>query len=365
MYQPKPFFDITSDLVEACRTSTDQLTDFNVGSVVRTLLESQAVGLEDLYIAFNQGVQEAIPSALYAAFDFQRLPAVRARGKLRITISQAGSDFVLPSGTLFSTAGGDANFESDESLTIAAGQTVGEVSAVCTTSGVVGNVPSNTITLLTGASLTVQSVTNPIAFSQGADLESDAQMKARFQAFIGSIARATPASLDYAARNQKRYNEDGTILEQVARVAIQEFAGYVRIFIYNGSGSTSDALVNQVQLAIDGYYDAVNEVTIPGYRSAGVFVWVGAMAEKPVTVTASVDLLPGYGATSAMELAVRTSLEYAIRTSRSGEPLTVARMQNAVLSVPGVRDVVITPAQSIDCAANEALIPSAVTIQWT
>ena len=365
MYQPKPFFDIAADLVEVCRTSSEDLTDFNVGSVVRTLLESQAVGLEDLYIAFNEGVQEAIPAALYAAFDMQRLPAVRARGKLRITIAESASDFTLPAGALFSTAGGEANFESDEPLTIAAGQTVGEVSAVCTSSGVVGNVPSNTITLLTGASLSVQSVTNPIAFSQGADQESDAQMKARFQAFIASIARATPASLEYAARVQKRYNEDGTILEQVARVALQEFAGYVRLFIYNGSGSTSDALVDQVQLAIDGYYDPVNEATIPGYRAAGVFVWVGAMAEKPVSVTAAVDLLPGYGATTAMESAVRTALEYAVRTSPSGEPLTVARMQNAALSVPGVRDVVITPAQSIDCAANEALIPSAVTIQWT
>jgi uncharacterized phage protein gp47/JayE len=365
MYQPKAFFDIASDMVEACRTSSDDLTDFNIGSVVRTLLEAHATGIEDLYIAFSQGVQDAIPAALYAAFDFERLPAANARGKIRVTITGSVADFVLPAGSRLSTAGGEANFETDAELTILAGETVGEVSAVCMTSGVVGNVPANTITLLTGASLSVLAVTNPIAFSQGSDVESDAQMKARFQAFISSIARATPASLEYAARVQKIYNDDGTILEQVARVAIQEYAGYVRLFIYNGSGSTSNALVDQVQKAIDGYYDPTTESTVPGYRAAGVFVWVGAMAEKSVSLTASVNLLPGYGPTATMETAVRTALEYAIRTSPSGEPLTVAKLQNAVLATPGVRDVLITPAQSIACAANEALIPGTLTIQWT
>lgn len=364
MYEPKPFFDITSDLVEACRTSTDELTDFNVGSVVRTLLESHAVGLEDLYIAFNQGVQEAIPAALYAALDFQRLPAVRARGKLRITINPSVSDFTLLAGTRFSTAGGEANFEADADMIIQAGQTVGEISVVCITSGVIGNVPANTITILTGTSLAVLSVTNPLSFSQGADVESDAQMKARFQAFIASIARATPASLEYAARSQKIYADDGTILEQVERVAVQEYAGYVRLFIYSGSGA-SDQLVDQVQQVIDGYYDDVNEVIVGGYRAAGVFVLVGAMSTKNVDITAEIDLLPGYAPNTAMDTAVRTAIDYAIRTHPSGQALTVARLQNAILAVPGVQDVEITPAQSIPCAAAEALLPGTVSLTWT
>lgn len=364
MYQPKPFFDIAADLVEGCRTSTDELTDFNVGSITRVLLESQAVGLEDLYIAFNQGVQEAIPAALYAAFDFERLPASRSRGKVRVTITPLSSDFVLAPGARFSTAGGEANFESDEELTITAGNTVGDVSVVCVVSGVVGNVPSNTITLYTGAALEILSVTNPLSFSQGADQESDAQMKARFQAFIASIARATPASLEYAARSQKRYNDDGTILEQVERVAVQEYAGYVRLFIYSGSGA-SDELVEQVQRVIDGYYDDTNEVIVGGYRAAGVFVLVGAMTTKTVDIAAAVDLLPGYTSNTDMDTAVRSAIDYAIRTHPSGQALTVSRLQNAILAVPGVKDVLVTPAQSIPCAAAEALLPGTVTLTWT
>ena len=364
MYQPKTFLEITADMVEACRASSDQLTDFNVGSVVRTLLESQAVGLEDFYIAVNQAIQEAIPASLYAAFDFQRLPAAVSRGKIRVTITAQGADFILPAGSALSTAGGEVNFVTDEELTISAGQTVGEVPAVCTTAGVVGNVPGNTITILVGSNLSVQSVTNPMAFVAGSDGESDQAMKARFVAYIASIARATPASLEYAARSQKRYDAEGNIIEAVERVAVQEFAGYVRLFIYSGSGA-SDELVEQVQRVIDGYYDDTNEVIVGGYRAAGVFVLVGAMATKTVDISATVDLLPGYTSNTAMDTAVRTAIDYAIRTHPSGQALTVARLQNAILAVPGVQDVLITPAQSIPCAAAEALLPGTVSLTWT
>lgn len=364
MYQPKTFLEITADMVEACRATSDQLTDFNVGSVVRTLLESQAVGLEDFYIAVNQAIQDAIPASLYAAFDFQRLPAAVARGKVRVTIAAQGTDFTLPAGSALSTAGGEVNFETEDDLLILAGDTVGEVAAVCTTAGVVGNVPVNTITILLGANLSVQSVTNPMSFSMGSDGESDQAMKARFVAFVASIARATPASLEYAARAQKRYDAEGNILEAVERVAVQEYAGYVRLFIYSGSGA-SDELVEQVQRIIDGYYDDTNEVIVGGYRAAGVYVLVGAMSTKNVDITAAINLLPGYASTTAMDAAVRSAIDYAIRTHPSGQALTVAKLQNAILAVPGVQDVTITPAQSIPCAAAEALLPGTVTLAWT
>ena len=367
MYQPKPFFDIAADMIETARAAGDRVTDWNVGSVARTLLEGQAMGLEDFYQALNLAIQEAIPASLYAAFDFQRLPAAVARGKIRVTITAQEVDFTLTAGldgASFSTAGGEVDFILDEDLTIPAGQTVGEGSVVCTTAGVVGNVPANTITILSGSNLSVVSVTNPLSFSMGSDGESDQAMKARFVAFIASIARATPASLEYAARAQKRYDAEGNIIEAVERVAVQEYAGYVRLFIYSGSGA-SDALVEQVQRVIDGYFDDTNEVIVGGYRAAGVFVLVGAMATKTVDISAEVDLLPGYTSNTAMDTAVRAAIDYAVRTQPSGQALTVARLQNAILSVPGVRDVLITPAQSIPCAAAEALLPGTVTLTWT
>lgn len=366
MYQPKTFFEVAADMIETARASGDRVTDFNVGSVARTLLEGQAMGLEDFYQALNLAIQEAIPASLYAAFDFQRLPAAVARGKVRVTIAAQDVDFTLTAGlggASFSTAGGEVDFVLDEDLTIPAGQTVGEGSAICTTAGVVGNVPANTITILIGSNLSVQSVTNPLSFSMGSDGESDQAMKARFVAYIASIARATPASLEYAARSQKRYDADGNILEAVERVAVQEYAGYVRLFIYSGSGA-SDELVEQVQRIIDGYYDDVNEAIVGGYRAAGVYVLVGAMSTKNVDITATVNLLPGYMANTAMDAAVRSAIDYAIRTHPSGQALTVAKLQNAILAVPGVQDVTITPAQSIPCAAAEALLPGTVTLTW-
>jgi uncharacterized phage protein gp47/JayE len=283
-----------------------------------------------------------------------------------VTLAQpAISDVTIPAGTALSTAGGEANFETDEDLVIPTGETAGKVLARCTATGAVGNVPANTVTLMPGATVAIASVTNQFPFVSGADDESDQQMKARFVAYIGSIARGIPVSIEYAARSQVLYHDDGTIRESIERVAIHEFAGYVRVFVYSGPGGTSVELIDQIQKVIDGYYDTTNEVLVSGYRAAGIFVYVASMTERAVDLSLEVDLLPGYAATTDMQANIVTAVSYAIRTHQSGKPLTVGKILNAALAVPGVKDATVTPAASVSCAPNEALQPGSINITWT
>jgi len=59
------------------------LTDFNEGSVVRTLLESQSDIISSIGIDFKEAIYRAIPIALYQGFGFDKLGAVASSGYIR------------------------------------------------------------------------------------------------------------------------------------------------------------------------------------------------------------------------------------------------------------------------------------------
>lgn len=105
-FQIKNFTEIVSDEIESVRGLTALLTDFNVGSVVRSILEAHAVSIEDLYMAMYTNLTDAIPTAIYSAFNFDRLPAVHANGNVTITLDDvAASDVTIELGSTYKTLG--------------------------------------------------------------------------------------------------------------------------------------------------------------------------------------------------------------------------------------------------------------------
>ena len=100
IFTPKPAADITADLIEWVRGGTDKLTDFNVGSVVRTLLEAHADELDDYYQAIYYGLLKAIPTAIYIGFGFDVQPATAASGYVVFTrLGELGLPLDIPAGT--------------------------------------------------------------------------------------------------------------------------------------------------------------------------------------------------------------------------------------------------------------------------
>lgn len=82
-FQVKKFDSIIASMVNWISSNTTKITDFNVGSVVRTILEAIAMELEELYYQLMKAVKEAIEEAIYRAFNFPRNPAERATGLVR------------------------------------------------------------------------------------------------------------------------------------------------------------------------------------------------------------------------------------------------------------------------------------------
>lgn len=103
-FQIKKFNSILASMINWVSSSTDRITDFNTGSVVRTILESVAIELEELYYQLLRAVEEAIEETIYRTFNFPRNPAERATGNVRFTrLSGTEPEITINRGTLVGT----------------------------------------------------------------------------------------------------------------------------------------------------------------------------------------------------------------------------------------------------------------------
>jgi len=108
----------------------------------------------------------------------KRQSAVAATGVVRFSRDSAASrEYVIPSRTVVSTGGQDGvSFETTETTSIQSGETQTTVDIVCTETGSVGNVGSDTIQFITSGSVSgVDTVTNPQPVGDTAFTLSDGQ----------------------------------------------------------------------------------------------------------------------------------------------------------------------------------------------
>jgi uncharacterized phage protein gp47/JayE len=368
-FQVKNFRSILAGMINLVRGATSKLTDFRVGSVTRTMLEAPAGEIESLYLEMFHGIMEAIPVAIYQAFDFQRLAPAAAYGDVTfIADAPLASDVVIPAGTVVKTAEG-LSYATTAAATLVAGQTSVSVSAQCETIGAAGNVPAATLVIMTASIAGIDEVTNISAISNGRDEETDDERKARFQEFVRSLPRGTKSAIAYGASTARLYAIDGTVSEYVNEVAvIEEFmtdqtkpVGFVRVVISSGSGAASSELVDLTQDIVDGYTDPSGNI-ITGWKAAGVIATVESAVEVPIDVTAVIE-----GDGSVAQESLLASCEVAISdyisTLRLGGDCLVSGITVAIATVPGVYNVTLTdPAADVEIDVNEIATIGEVTL---
>ena len=348
VFTPKPFAEIVAGMVEHARASTDRLTDFNVGSVVRSLLEANAIELDDYYQAVHAGLLRAIPTAIYLGFGFDLLPAVAASGMVRFDNDGTG-EATVPAGTrLLSMAG--IEYTTNADLIVPPGGSA-EVAATATLPGVLGNADPETLTAIA----TVPG-TNPALMSGGRDAESEEQRAERFAAYIRALARGTMAALEYGCTIPALLHPvSGAVVERVQRASVFETPGHVDLFIHNGSFGASDALITAVQTEIDGYRD--QGAWFGGWRPAGMRVDVQALVETPVAISMEV--------TGSPTSAVRGAVERLLRAALPRELIRPIDLVNAVLAVGGVLGAsVLSPTQTLVVPDNAILYLDEWSVTW-
>lgn len=363
-FTPRTFAEILAGMISHARATNLEITDYNIGSVTRTLLEASAVELDELYQTLYAALVEAIPIAIYEGFSFTALPAQAARGVVTFTLDEVQlATTTIAARTPLRNPATTILYETQTELVIAAGELTGSVLIAATTTGANTNTAAGTITAYWPTLLGL-TVTNAEAISGGADDETAEERRVRFIRYIQSLARGTVASLQAAAMNAVIYSLGGLPMERVLQAAVTETAGHVIVYIHNGTGNTSDDLTAAAARLIEGYYNEDTGQWIAGYRPAGMAVVVEVMTEVPLNVSVEIETTIPDG-DAALTQSVKDVLTATILGPRARPTLRPIDLINAVLLVSGVDGcTILTPTVSVPIDSSDILIPGILTVTW-
>ena len=236
----KSMYTILKDLIDWTTARTSKLTDFNVGSGIRTIYEAVSVQLEEFYFRMKQNTLYAIATSIYTAFDFDRKIAGNATGTVTVSFTRPlPTGVTFPKGTVFCTSDvyGYVYFESIEEHYARAGLTSTAITVQCKQPGVIGNVPEGAISLIIPANSIIRNIYNEEAFTNGRDAETATEHKQRFQQYINTLSKSTATALLY-----------GTLeVEGVTGAWVDDnYVGYVKVYVHNSDGELPDDLFGGV-----------------------------------------------------------------------------------------------------------------------
>lgn len=361
-FQLKDFAAITGSMIARARATQDKITDFNVGSVARTLMEAPAVEIEELYQRMFAGIMDAIPVAIYRGFEFDLLEPAKAMGTVNVHFVNPLVDPVtFKAGAAFTSSSKGTRYFVLEEVIAPVGATSAAIIIRAERAGAAYNLPANAldetqgIELPTGATFTSDPITS------GADGENEIQRASRFAEFIQSISKGTVQSVKFAAASAKLTDEDGVVYEYVTRVGVDETPGEVQIFIYGAGQPASSGLIAQAQKLVDGYWDGAQFV--PGYRPVGVSVLVLPMVEQDFDVAFKVSMLPGlaFGPSVGNEIISRVSA--LLDKAGPGEVLLASAVRDAALAAAGIATIQHDLGENVVCPRNAVLVPGAITFE--
>ncbi len=250
-----------------------------------------------------------------------RKAAVKSRGELRFSVSApAVSDINIPEGTVASTSGNNSvRFVTTEPAAISAGNTLVSVEAEAMSAGSSGNVARESINTLVTSVMGVESVTNPDAFSGGADRETDEELRKRVLSSYISISNGT---------NKEYYRRLALSVDGVKSAGVtprRRGVGTVDVFICSEGPTVTTALINSVQEVMDRE------------RELNVDVLVSAAVLVRASFGIRISVRDGYSHSETAER-VKASVREYIDSLGVGENVLESRICTAIMSTEGVYD---------------------------
>jgi uncharacterized phage protein gp47/JayE len=327
------------NMIASAQSVCSSFLDFSSGSPARAIIESEvsewSVQQSNIYLVL---IATRLSSSngndvdtFVNDFGLYRETAVASTGPLQITLSSGssttilvGDSFLTGDTTLSFTATADSTLPYwNASVGTAGGYVVPANSAPflvpvqCTTSGTAGNVVAGAITLIGQSTSGVYSLTNPSAFTNGSDTETDIALKIRFVQYIASLSKATlDAILEAVASVQT-----GLTVALAENVDEQgnPLRGHGVITVDDGSGYPPDSLLIAIYKAVDA-----------------VRAWtVSFSVQRPIVVPVSVYLtVTVVGNNKASLIApIQTAITNYINSLPVGGTASVTRVANVVYNV--------------------------------
>jgi hypothetical protein len=356
-----------------CKT----ITDFVVGSKIRSKFETIAVEMEAQDYAWYQSLKKAIPIAIYRAFDFELRPAQASLGAVVFSIpTSATVNIIIPVntivGTVLSLSAEEILYKTVVDATINIGQTTtANIPVQCTVSGIIGNVAAGAITAVksTITDASALTVNNASAITGGSERETEDERRQRFVEYVKTLSKGTAEAVVYGAKTAYLASSNGVITERVQTALIYEPflysliepVGKFECYIYNGETGASDSLVAEAQKTIDGYRTTDN-VLVPGWKAAGVICVVKKAITTPMATTATITLLAG-GDLVATKTAAEAVIDGYIASLEIGEKLIRNVLVERIMGLPGVYNMAISvPNSDSTPAFNEVYTKGTKTI---
>jgi hypothetical protein len=156
----------------------------------------------------------------------------------QVVLSQGGVRTV-PAGTRLLSPAVDntpqVEFVTDGALTLLDGESTGQVRATCTRFGEEGNVVAGAITVFASVPFLGATVSNDLAFVNGAASENDEQLRQRIKNYPATLSKGTSSAIAAALQNL-RDPVSGKTITSLNIVEPTSFGEPARCFIDDGSG---------------------------------------------------------------------------------------------------------------------------------
>ncbi len=377
----KDFSTLVRDQATAIQGAARSLMDFTTGSVLRAIAEANAgiaMWLQGMILQLLATTRAATSSgadldSFVNDFGVTRLAGFAATGNVTFSRFTATNSAFIPVGTqiqtsdqspeLFSVAADPTNAAYSATLggyTIAAGTSLLSVPVVAAQVGTAGNVAIGQCNVLMAAIPGVDSVSNAAAFTNGADPETDAALRARFVNYLSSLARATTGAIGYAITSVQS-GVSYTITENPVSNGTPQY-GTFAVAIDDGSGAPPGSLLTAVNNAIDAV------------RPIGTAFTVSAPQKVFANVTLTIVVASGYSKT-VLAAQVTTALTGYINSIPLGQPLPYTRLaQVAWDTSPGIVNVtgvtltttngVINAAGDLTATAQQVIKAATITVNY-
>ena len=267
------------------------LTDYNKGSQIRTLMESVGAVVEQQGVGDQTLVLQGIATSALSLFKISPNQAVPSVGTVTFLTSTAQNPppatqaVQIPAGTLVQTPGG-VQFKTTQLAILPVGATSIAVPVQAVKGGSAGNVAAGAITQIISGLTYPLSVTNLAPAAGGIDAQSPSQGLSTLSAKIASLIKGSPVAIANGAIGVVASGSAEQVLYATCYepwIAAGQGPGSTTagwsLYVDNGSGAASSALLAAVKAYVDGNVKTGDT----GNRPAGVPYQI--LAVQPVFAT--------------------------------------------------------------------------------
>jgi uncharacterized phage protein gp47/JayE len=354
-FEPKKFNDIFEDM----RGRTTALTDFEVGSVTRTMLESFSFEMGMLYqkmsLVYLSGfVDTATGSHLdnvVAVLGIQRGLPDFAVGKVTFIRDRGNAEVTIPVGTLVATEEKPnvpkKAYTTLDVLLLEKDQQEATVAVQALERGAEQNANSETITVMPRPIVGIKSVINTEGVKLiGRKRETDDELRRRAKNALLASGKATISALENAVLalpsvlDVKIIEEFNLALPSASDDKIIDEVNPNQI----GQKDSKNLGFGMVRVVVDAVdYAKIRktvEDTVERVRAAGVYAKIEEAKKITfngvfrIEAVSAVNLTPEGHA--KLEQQVKETIKDFLREIKMGDPLSISKLMKAILTVEGV-----------------------------